>query len=228
LVHFFRTLRDPKLAPQLQEQLFLTPYSREEFFYSREHWEEQEDPVERARMWFVVARNCFASAFETGGWRRSTGAHSRGMGHVVSAYWSSIEMFPELHNRLLGVQIENVPVQQLIPGYDSPDTFFYLDPPYVLDTRSGGKQYAKEMTADDHRAFIAQVQTIRGSVLISGYDHPLYTPLVENGWAKIEIDVATTAGLSKKKALEQRLTGEKMYGERERRTECLWLNYGVH
>jgi DNA adenine methylase len=228
LVHFFRTLRDPELAPKLQEKLFLTPYSREEFFYSREEWMHQEDPVEKARMWFVVARNCFASAFETGGWRRSTGAHSRGMGTVVSAYWSSIEMFPELHNRLLGVQIENVSYDRLIPGYDSRDTFFYFDPPYVLDTRTGGKQYEKEMTNDDHIAFVSNMLTIRGKVMISGYDHEVYAPLVDAGWARIDVDVATTAGLSKAKALEQRLTGERLYGARERRTECLWLNYAIH
>lgn len=227
LVHFFRTLRDPILAPKLQELLFLTPYSREEFFYSRENWQEQEDPVERARMWFVVARNAFASAFETGGWRRSTGAKSRGMAHVVSAYWSSIEMFPELHNRLLGVQIENLSYEKLIPNYDSPDTFFYFDPPYVLETRSGGKQYEKEMTNADHDAFVQNMFTIRGKVMISGYAHSAYTPLEDAGWIREDIDVATTAGLSKKRALEQRLTGEKIYGERERRTECLWMNYRV-
>jgi len=225
LVHFYRTLRDPELAPRLQEQLFLTPYSREEFFHSREAWKDQQDPVEKARMWFVVARNCFASSFETGGWRRSTGANSRGMAHVVSAYWSSIEAFPELHNRLLGVQIENLSYEKLIPNYDSKDTFFYFDPPYVLETRTGGKQYEKEMTSDDHFAFISNMLTIRGKVMISGYEHPIYTQLVDNGWTRVDIDVATTAGLSKKRALEQRLTGESVYGARERRTECLWMNY---
>lgn len=225
LVHFFRTLRDPLLAPKLQEQLFLTPYSKEEFFYSREQWQDQSDSVERARMWFVVARSCFASSFETGGWRRSTGTNARGMSSIVSAYWASIEMFPELHNRLLGVQIENESYEKLIPNYDSADTFFYFDPPYVLTTRTGGKQYAQEFSDDNHRQFIQQIQAIRGKVMVSGYDHPLYTPLIENGWTQVKLDVATTAGLSKKKALEQRLTGESVYGARERRTESLWLNY---
>src|SRR6185369_9224910 len=94
LVHFYRVLRNPEQAKKLAERLTLTPYSREEFFHSRNNWELEEDPIERAAMWFYVARNAFASSFETGGWRRSTGASARGMAHVVSAYWSSVELFP--------------------------------------------------------------------------------------------------------------------------------------
>lgn len=227
LVHFFRVLRNPELSADLATRLTLMPYSREEFFYARENWQEQIDPVEKAALWFYVARNAFASSFETGGWRRSTGASARGMAHVVSAYWSSVESLPELCFRLQGVQIENVDYAQLVRNYDSVDTFFYFDPPYVLDTRSGGKQYAHEFTRDDHRDFIDTVCNTVGKILISGYDHEIYQPLTERGWRKIEIQVSTTAGLSKEKALRQRLTGEKVYGEREKRIECLWLNYEV-
>jgi DNA adenine methylase len=225
LVHFYRVLRDPELSKQLAYALTLTPYSREEFFHAKENWPAEEDPVERARMWFTVARNAFASSFETGGWRRSTGATARGMAHVVSAYWSSIEMFPELTQRLQGVQIENVSYDQLIRNYDSPNTFFYFDPPYVLSTRTGGKQYKHEMTLEDHNDFIRNCLSIKGKVLISGYDHEIYKPLTDNGWRRDEIEVATTAGLSKPLALQQRLTGEKVYGNSEKRTEVLWMNY---
>src|SRR5690606_23681178 len=38
---------------------------------------------------------------------------------------------PELSNRLDLVQIENVDAIYLIERMDTPDTFFYLDPPYV-------------------------------------------------------------------------------------------------
>ena len=39
-------------------------------------------------------------------------------------------MLDELHNRLTGVVIERLPYADLIRRYDSPETLFFLDPPY--------------------------------------------------------------------------------------------------
>jgi DNA adenine methylase len=36
----------------------------------------------------------------------------------------------EIHERMAGVVIENLPWQTLIERYDRPSTLFYLDPPY--------------------------------------------------------------------------------------------------
>jgi DNA adenine methylase len=35
-----------------------------------------------------------------------------------------------VHLRLARVYVENLPYQELIPRFDRPHTFFYLDPPY--------------------------------------------------------------------------------------------------
>lgn len=50
----------------------------------------------------------------------------------------------EVAERLWVVQIEHKPALDLIEKFDFPNVFMYVDPPYVLSTRSQ-KQYAHEM-----------------------------------------------------------------------------------
>ena len=66
LVDFYRILRDPVKYEQLQLKAELTPYSREEYYYCRDTWEDCDDDVERAARWFIVARQCFAGIFGSG------------------------------------------------------------------------------------------------------------------------------------------------------------------
>ena len=46
--------------------------------------------------------------------------------------------------RPLSVQIENRDALRLIAETDSEDTLFYLDPPYVISTRTTSKAYSHE------------------------------------------------------------------------------------
>ena len=57
------------------------------------------------------------------------------MSGVISRWLGAIEDLPLIAERLLRVQIENRPAIDVIRLYDSPDTLFYCDPPYVHDTR---------------------------------------------------------------------------------------------
>ncbi len=47
--------------------------------------------------------------------------------------------------RLKQAQIECMPAKDLIRRFDYENVFMYIDPPYVLSTRTG-KQYKHEMT----------------------------------------------------------------------------------
>jgi len=63
------------------------------------------------------------------------------MSKSVSDYLSMIDYLPQIHNRLSSVIVENRDIFELIPKYDSKETFFYLDPPYVHETRSSTTSY---------------------------------------------------------------------------------------
>src|SRR3546814_5656605 len=91
--------------------------------------------------------------------------------------------------------IENRPAGDVIAQHDAPDTLFYVDPPYMHETRSlkdrSGRYYDHEMTDADHRALLDQLQQVKGMVVISGYRSPLYDELL-SGWSRAD----TTARIS--------------------------------
>ena len=88
-----------------------------------------------------------------------------------------IDGLPIIHNRLSSVIIQNRDIFELIPKYDSENTFFYLDPPYVHETRSSTTSYEEQMTNEQHEQLIDLINNSKGMFLISGYYHPIYDGL---------------------------------------------------
>ena len=78
-------------------------------------------------------------------------------------------MLEDLHSRLAGVVIECLDWSAFIPRYDSPDTLFYLDPPYW----GCEDDYGKAMFARDDFDRLAQLlASIRGRFILSLNDVP--------------------------------------------------------
>ena len=99
------------------------------------------------------------------------------MSKSVSDYLSMIDKLPEIHNRLSTVIIENKNIFDLIKKYDSENTFFYLDPPYIQQTRASNQKYECDMTNQQHEHLISIVNNSKSKFLISGYYHPIYDNL---------------------------------------------------
>lgn len=185
IVNFFRVLRTPQKAEQLMMLLQLTPYSRGECLTCRSTLHDASvDDVERARRWFVSLTQSFGGTFT--GWSYSKKESYGGMSAAVYKWLGRIHRdLPAAVERLRTVQIENLDFRDIIPRYDSKDTLFYLDPPYIPDTRKKRRVYDYEMSLDDHRDLVNILLNIKGKAVLSGYDHVLYTPLLENGWEKV-------------------------------------------
>lgn len=217
LVNFFRVLRDEQLLGELVRRLDLTPYSREEFVACRDgHGAGQ---VERAWRFFVVALQGFSAIAVGQVWAYARGMSRRGMSGRVSKWLSAIDRLPEVAARLRMVQIEHRPALDVIERFDTPDTLFYLDPPYVPATRRSG-EYAHEMTEADHVELVAALLDIDGMAVLSGYATPVYEPLEAAGWERVEYAAHCSA------AGHTRGTGMIGAGSaaHQTRTECLWLN----
>lgn len=220
LVNFFRVLRDPQKFTEFHRLVSLTPYSREEYNFCRKTWESSEDDVERAYRWFVVARMSFGGIFGNG-WGYAVTASSRGMSTITSAWLSAIDMLPEIHERMMRVQIDNDDFRIIIPRYDTPDTCFYADPPYVSKTRKSQDVYKHEMTLQDHQDLVAMLLDVKGAVILSGYRHDVYTPLELAGWTRHDFPTVCWA------AAKTRYTGLQGKGallENAPRIESVWLN----
>ena len=220
LVNFFRVLRDPQKFAEFHRLVSLTPYSREEYNFCRKTWESCEDDVERAYRWFVVARMSFSGHFSNS-WSFVVTKSSRGMAAGVSGWLSSIDMLPEIHGRMMRVQIDDDDFRMIIPRYDTPDTCFYMDPSYVPETRKSQDVYKYEMTLQDHQDLVAMLLDVKGAVILSGYRHDVYTPLELAGWTRHDFPTACWA------AGDTRYTGIQGKGaalEMVPRIESVWLN----
>jgi DNA adenine methylase len=73
-------------------------------------------------------------------------------------------LLEDVHHRLAGVTIECLDWQDFIRRYDSPETLFYLDPPYW----GCEGEYGKELfSRDDFAQMAAQLDTIKGRFILS-------------------------------------------------------------
>lgn len=210
LCNVFRVLRDPGPAARLEELLRLTPFAREEFVGS---YKPSDDPVERARRTIVRAGMGFGSTAlrknRTGFRARSYCRNQTGMVDWAT-YPDQIAAFTE---RLRAVLVENKDAMDLIPIHDSPETLFYVDPPYPRSTRSSisheaeKAQYVNEMSDNDHCALAEVLRLLEGAVVISGYPCPLYDEDLYPDWRREEKGALADCG--------------------QHRTEVLWIKgYG--
>lgn len=207
VANFFRMLRDRK--EDLIEAIALTPFSREEFFIACQPPKKRISNLERARRFFVRARQVRTGLAQTaslGRWANCKNTTRSGMSGVVSRWLGSVEHLPEIAERLLRVQIENRPAQEVIELYDSDETLFYCDPPYPHESRGDDKAYGYELTDAQHVAFADRLRMIRGKAAISGYRCPLYDRLFAK-WHRFDAPE------------------KHCHSVKQRRQECLWVNF---
>ncbi len=198
VVNLFKVLRENPI--ELYRQIYLTPFAREERNIAMTP---SRYPVERARRLLIRSHMAQGSCVVD----IASGFRGKRMGSALpSVTWSNLpDSFSSIVERLRGVVIEHRDAFDLVPLYDSVDTLFYLDPPYVHETR-GRKHacfYRHEMSDSDHLRLIGMLRGIAGSVVISGYQNPLYDDNLI-GWDRVE-RISITDGGSK-------------------RVECLWIS----
>lgn len=201
VVNFFRLLRNKEQAAELKRLCELTPYARSEHQFCQESLPST-CPIESARRFVFLS---YAS-YPCGPLERKnflmadTSRKARG-------YEKSWANYPEnlaaLCERLKMVTIENMDAFKLIDRCDSKDSLFYIDPPYLPSTRTN-RFYKNELTEEDHISLSAKLKSIRGRVVLSAYDSPLYEELYKD-WNTKSRKVKNT--------------------EHKERTEKLYLNF---
>lgn len=109
----------------------------------------------------------------------------------------------DITERLRKVQIENRPALEVIERFNYSQVFMYLDPPYMLGTRSG-KQYMHEMTDAEHEELLQMILQSRAKIMISGYETDMYNDYL-SGWEKRQFSSCAEHG--------------------KPRIETVWMNY---
>jgi len=197
VANFFRQCRENSQA--LIGLLRQTPYSRAS--YNDAFYDPDVTDLENARRFFV--RSWMGVGGE--GIRHKSGFRRSYETDIVPEknYARSIKMIDDLVERVQGVIFENMDFEELIRRYDSEDAFFYCDPPYLMESRTGSQRYRLEFSIKDHERFLSVVKSIKGTAMVSGYPSALYDDELQ-GWQNHRINANTT--------------GQK------KRVESIWLN----
>lgn len=180
LVNLFRVVRDPLMGPDFEAMVDATLYSRAEFERAIDITNSNTvSPLDRAWATFVIHNQGISGKLHTsyGNWARSreNNINSR-------RWWGKYNRLLQIRHRFEHVQIESRDALEVITAWDSPETTFYLDPPYVLETRAGRSYYAFEQPIEHHESLVQILLAVEGCVVLSGYEHAVYEPLTEAGW----------------------------------------------
>lgn len=133
----------------------------------------------------------------------------RNISYSNSAFLGSIDNLETIHKLLQQVIIFNRDAFEIIDKFDENGTFFYIDPPYVLSTRTNHR-YDHDMDDSDQTKLIDRLLKCKAKVLLSGYLNDLYTKLECNGWNRFDIPTKIVGGGA---------DGSKV------KNESLWMNY---
>jgi len=178
LVNVYRVLRNPDTLNDFITFVEYSPYSREIIQVSRSALQADVPltDVERAAHFFITLRQNFNGIPR--GWS-SIGKIGRQQSYP---YRHAIDRLPEVHTRLRNVQIENIDAIECIKKYASNTSLIYCDPPYVIDTRTSPNFYVHEISDEYHHELVSTLLTVPGHKTLSGYESPIYQPLLDAGW----------------------------------------------
>ena len=184
LVTFWRVLRDQ--PEELDRACLLTPRSRQEFVQC---WDDAGDELELARRVWIRLTQSRGHSMKRTGWRTERNVSGRsGLSRELRGQGKNILAAAE---RIHHVTLESRDALEVIRDYGSESTAcLYVDPPYLGSTRA--TNYRVEMTADDaHVALADALNECKASVVLSGYDAPLYAQLFD-GWHRLDLKAPTT------------------------------------
>lgn len=212
LTNFWSVLRDVDAFERFHRLVTATPFSEPQWLASKAAMVQPDvDAVRRAYHFFVFCRQSLAGRMVSFAPLSRTRTR-RAMNEQASAWWNVIEGLPEVHARLKRVVILNRPALEVISNNDGPETFFYLDPPYLHETRSTTWEYGDhEMAAAEHENMLSQLAELQGKFMLSGYRSAIYDAAAAlYGWTLTEFELPNNAASGKSK---------------RRMVECVWTNY---
>ena len=90
-----------------------------------------------------------------------------------------------------------------------PDTAYYMDPPYLSETRTADDVYSHEMSPAQHAELLDTIRQCRGRIMLSGYPSHLYNTRLAD-WTRHEFILPNQAAGGKQK---------------RRMTEVVWCNF---
>ncbi len=205
LTNFWRTLQDEEAFAKFMRIVDAVPFSQVEWNDSHE---QVDDPIRQAVHFFIRCRQSRAGKFDAFA-TLSRNRTRRQMNEQVSSWQTAVEGLPAVAARLKRVVVLCQDAAKVVNSQDGDNTLFYLDPPYLHETRVTTADYDHEMTTEQHAALLDTLVNCKGKVLLSGYPNELYDSRLKD-WKTFDIKIDNKASSAKNKPLM---------------TERIWMNY---
>lgn len=160
LINFYRVCKYH--LPALVEEVASLQPSRELFYCFRDEIDRPRmTDVQRAAVYYYIQRYAFSG-------RPKKPTLATGAGRPVRCRPAvARRVLPMVAERLKMVMLENLPWAAFIKLYDSPDTFFFVDPPYI-----GHSEYRHNFKIDDFTALAEVLSGLKGKFLMTHTDVP--------------------------------------------------------
>ena len=165
LITFYKVLKYDydELYQKADETFHARAQHRESGEIYKSQADEITDPL--ACAWAVWVQTNMSFATRIGG----TFGYDRSGSSSLKLFNKKKDLTDAYQARMKRVTIESYDALKVIKTYDSPATFFYLDPPYVSSNQGHYAGY----TLDDFKALLDVCAGMQGKFLLSSYPEPV-------------------------------------------------------
>lgn len=204
IVNFYRVCQTR--FSELEHILINTLYSREEYEKAKNIIKRKIDADDLWRAWAIFVAHNQGFAGTTTSWGYSV------YGSTAMEWKSKLSSLNKYRDRFCGVYIECLDAIECIKRWDSPQTFFYCDPPYIKTEQ----QYHNKYTEEQFKELIYVLDNCQGSFILSTYQPEFQIP---SNWECFKFKAYCSASgkgnIGKNRDKTRKATKEEL-GNRER------------
>lgn len=174
LTNFWQVLQDETAFEKMQRIVQAIPFSQTQWDQAGPRMIPHQDiDPEAAADFFVRCRQSRSGGFKVFA-TLTRNRTRRSMNEQASAWLNAVDGLADVHERLKRVVVLCADAIKVIRQQDGKKTLFYLDPPYMHETRSATNAYEYEMDTAAHKTLVDTILDCKGHVILSGYPNALY------------------------------------------------------
>lgn len=172
IVGIYRILQDAEKYNAITDKLAKTPFSQDEFKRAVKTIKEHNiDDINKAWAFFVIHNEYLLNL------KSDVPEFEKFLNNLSAELPLRLKLLVYWYDRLSRVQMDCVDAIQCIKYWDTPETVFYIDTPYDLDT-------------EFHKNLADTLLSVKGKVLLFSYECQAYKELEEIGWRKSHNDAS--------------------------------------
>lgn len=210
IVNLFRMMQEDESSDRLIRKLKYTVYSQEEYALSFRIIKNPENYSDIDRAWALWFNTTFAFNCSLGSCMKF-GVF--GANHASTLH-NKLSVIDSFKDRLKLCYIMSEPALKCIDRWDSPQTCFYVDPPYP----NADQGHYSGFSQQDFEDLLDKLKQVDGSVVLSCYDNEA----VPKDWIKYEFPAHATSS-SIGKTGKTRDKTQKTTNNNAKRIECVWV-----